>query len=127
MSSDPDGNILLQQVYKASTSIIERGDYASGSYLIYEEEMKEINRKAAEALGLPVAINLRDRIKALKAENARLREALRPFAKSGEIMPPRKAHDFDMSIYAPAAGAEYSISGDDLRRALEAMKGQSDE
>lgn len=51
----------------------------------------------------------------LKREEA-LQKALRPFAKAGELFdgPPV---DFDQCIYNPAAGSEYALSGNDLRKA----------
>ena len=60
---------------------------------------------------------------AMVVEIRRLREALRPFAKAGELFPPRDEAVSDQAIYAPAAGKEYSICGDDLRRARAALEG----
>lgn len=56
-----------------------------------------------------------------RAENERLREALAPFAKAGELFPERHPDGFDMVIYAPAAGPAYNIVAEDLRRARAAM------
>jgi hypothetical protein len=47
-------------------------------------------------------------------------EALEPFAKAGELFPD-PAPEFDQCIYSPAAGDEYSLSGNDLRRARKAL------
>lgn len=59
---------------------------------------------------------------ALRAENERLREALRPFAKAGELFPEAPGSvEFDLCIYRPAAGSEWSLCGDDLRRARAAL------
>lgn len=60
-------------------------------------------------------------IKRLNAENALLREALRPFAKAGELFCGGDEH-LDMLIYDPAAGDEYRIFGNDLRRARAAIE-----
>lgn len=51
-----------------------------------------------------------------------LEAALKPFAKAGELFKPRPADSYNESVYAPAAGPEYNITGDDLRRAREAMR-----
>lgn len=45
-----------------------------------------------------------------------LKEALRPFAKSGQLVGDR-GDEFDFWVYRPAGGDEYGIVGDDLRRA----------
>lgn len=63
-----DDDWLLKTVYEASKDVIERGDYNNGPYALDPAEVQETHRKAAEALGLPVAVNLRDRIEALEAE-----------------------------------------------------------
>ncbi len=87
------------------------------------------------------------RVIELEAEVERLRESLRalafraeraevlnkkalavlePFARAGSLFEPRD-HGWDMVVYAPAAGDEYKIVGDDLRaaRALAAkLKGE---
>ena len=56
----------------------------------------------------------------LGQEVGRLREALKPFAKAGELFCIGDEH-LDMLIYAPAAGDEYRIVGDDLKRARAAL------
>ena len=59
---------------------------------------------------------------ALAEENRRLREALQPFAKAGELFPEAPGSvEFDQAIYKPAAGDEWSLCGDDLRRARAAL------
>lgn len=70
------------------------------------------------------------RIAALEAKNEKLRErtaeledGLRPFAKAGELFPPRTPDSFNEGVYRPAAGDEYAISGDDLRRARALFQG----
>ena len=62
-------------------------------------------------------------IEQLHKEVARLRGALEPFAKAGELFhgPPT---DFDQCIYAPAAGDEYALSGNHLRQARAALTGE---
>ena len=48
--------------------------------------------------------------------------ALEPFAKSGELFPEDVGTcEFDTCVYAPAAGKEYNLCGDDLRRARAAL------
>jgi hypothetical protein len=74
------------------------------------------------------------RISALEAENAKLRErnaaledGLRPFAKLGELFPPAVyPGGYDEGIYCPAAGPEYAIGGNDLRRARALLQGGPD-
>lgn len=44
-------------------------------------------------------------------------EVLRPFAKPGSLFQPRERDGYDMLVYAPAAGREFNICGDDLRAA----------
>jgi hypothetical protein len=75
----------------------------------------------------PHKYHLAEAIEKLKAQAnreynraERLREALEPFARAGELFtgPPT---DFDQCIYAPAAGNRYALSGNDLRKAREAM------
>lgn len=61
----------------------------------------------------------------LGQEVGRLREALKPFAKAGELFCIGDEH-LDMLIYAPAAGDEYRIVGDDLKRARAALAEQGD-
>lgn len=63
-----------------------------------------------------------DTITALAEENRRLREALKPFAKAGKLFPGSPGSvEFDLCIYRPAAGSEWSLCGDDLRRARSAL------
>lgn len=58
------------------------------------------------------------KIKLLINQNRLLLDALRPFAKAGELFPGAPGElEFDQCIYNPAAGVEYSLCGDDLRRA----------
>lgn len=63
---------------------------------------------------------------ALKARNAELVEGLRPFAKAGELFRPRPPDSFDECVYRPAAGPDYEIGGDHLRRARALLQGGSD-
>lgn len=62
---------------------------------------------------------------ALTAEQERieaLEEALRPFAKSGELFPEEPGTvEFDICVYRPAKGREWGLCGDDLRRARAAL------
>lgn len=51
-----------------------------------------------------------------------LLEALRPFAKAGLLFPEKAPNGVDMLIYGPAAGDEYSLGGDDLRKAREVFE-----
>ena len=76
--------------------------------------LDEIEAKARAATVLAMAADIR-----------RLREALRPFAKAGELFHPREDGASDQTIYMPAAGKEYSICGDDLRRARAAQESKS--
>lgn len=63
-----------------------------------------------------------DLVEAMEAENQRLREALRPFANAGTLFDGLPGEvEFDQCIYSPAAGKEYSLCGDDLRRARAAL------
>lgn len=56
-------------------------------------------------------------------EIERLREALKPFAHTGKLFPgPPGIVEFDQLIYMPAAGSQYLLSGDDLRRARAALE-----
>lgn len=49
-------------------------------------------------------------------------DALQPFARSGVLFPePPRTVQYDLCIYAPAAGSEYSLHGDDLRTARAAI------
>lgn len=64
---------------------------------------------------------------ALKARNAALEDGLRPFAKLGELFPPAVyPGGYDEGIYCPAAGPEYAIGGNDLRRARALLQGGPD-
>lgn len=61
---------------------------------------------------------IKAKIELLINQNRLLLDALRPFAKAGELFPGAPGEcGFDQCIYNPAAGAEYSLCGDDLRRA----------
>lgn len=51
-----------------------------------------------------------------------LLEALRPFAKAGLLFPEKAPNGVDMLIYGPAARDEYSLGGDDLRKAREVFE-----
>lgn len=51
-----------------------------------------------------------------------LRDALEPFAKAGELFSDRPKEIFDQLIYLPAAGENYKIVGDDLRKAYKVFK-----
>lgn len=64
-------------------------------------------------------VNIADAISSLLADNARLREALKPFAKAGEIFSGTNLDS--MTIYAPAAGEQYYLESDDLCRARAAL------
>lgn len=72
---------------------------------------------------------LRAEVEALRADRDRLaadlavaREALEPFAKAGKLFPePPGTVDYDQCIYAPAAGREYDLCGEHLRRARAAI------
>lgn len=56
---------------------------------------------------------------------AELEAALSPFAKAGDLFSGEPGSvEFDQCIYAPAAGAEYNLCGDDLRRARAALAGK---
>ena len=58
----------------------------------------------------------------LRTEVERLRTALAPFLKAAELFPePPGTVKFDISIYCPAAGPEFELRGDDLRRARAAL------
>ena len=58
----------------------------------------------------------------LRTEVERLRTALAPFLKAAELFPePPGTVKFDISIYCPAAGPEFELRGDDLRRARDAL------
>jgi len=59
-------------------------------------------------------------------EVVRLRNALAPFAKAGEIVGPRGEYG-DFFAYRPAAGDDYAITGDHLRAATAALATQSTE
>lgn len=49
-------------------------------------------------------------------------QALVPFVRAAELFPePPGSVEFDICIYAPAAGKEYNLCGDDLRRARAAL------
>jgi hypothetical protein len=68
-----------------------------------------------------------DLVQSAKAHKAEARaeaaeKALRPFAKAGELFVVRG--EFNECVYAPAAGPEYNITGDDLRRARAAIGGK---
>lgn len=62
------------------------------------------------------------------ADNERLRAALAPFLKAAELFPePPGTVKFDISIYCPAAGPEFELRGDDLRRARDAIAQKGEE
>lgn len=90
----------------------DRFENGCGNYLYYGGADANLDVAAAETLATLTA-----RIEALEGEKARLLEALLPFAKAGELFPPRGPESYDECIYRPAAGEEYYLSGDDLRRA----------
>lgn len=78
--------------------------------------------KTETPFGTPAACGVGDVFverDALEAENERLRKALEPFAKAGELFP-GEDDDFDQCIYKPAAGDEYALCGNHLRAALKA-------
>lgn len=75
-----------------------------------------------EEANLAVATALTRQVVALRAENARLREALRPFAKAGELFDAGSMFP-ELVVYLPAAGDAYKIVGNDLRRARAALRG----
>jgi hypothetical protein len=64
---------------------------------------------------------LASELREAREERDRLREALKPFAKAGELFGPPLRDGFDEGIYLPAAGPEYAIGGSDLRRAKAAL------
>ena len=66
-----------------------------------------------------MAYKLEAALSSLLAENARLREALKPFAKAGELF--TKSSVDSMTIYAPSAGEEYWLESEDLYRARVAL------
>lgn len=64
------------------------------------------------------------RATAAEAKVARMGEALKPFAKAGELVGTDATYDF--WAYRPAAGDEYGISGNDLARARSALQSEKD-
>jgi hypothetical protein len=63
-----------------------------------------------------------DRATKAEAENARLREALEPFAKAGELFDAEPVDPrYHVVIYGPAAGDEYKITDRHLRAARAAL------
>ena len=91
---------------------------------LHECEKTEINRLRKEQHKWFVANSTLDSEREANAiltdENARLREALQPFAKAGELFTERSMFS-DQLVYLPAAGEAYQIVGDDLRRARAAL------
>jgi hypothetical protein len=82
-------------------------DAEADALRLHREKMDWRDRAhAAEARASKVV----ERVKALE-------EALRPFAKAGELFPPREPDGWDMVVYKPAAGPDYEIYGDHLRAA----------
>lgn len=89
----------------------------------------------AECCGQPIAEPAQDLVANTSPDNAALiiaavnslpalievAKALKPFAKAGELFDPRPADSYNEGVYMPAAGREYSISGDDLRAARAAL------
>lgn len=61
-----------------------------------------------------------DEIARLRAENEKLRAALAPFAKAGELFIPDDRYS-SMVCYAPSAGPEYWIESDHLVAARKAL------
>ena len=75
---------------------------------------------ANEAASAEIA-QLRSRLLEAEKGAEAMRKALKPFAKAGELFGPRESDSYDQAVYMPAAGPEYGISGDDLRRARAAL------
>jgi hypothetical protein len=89
-----------------------------------EFERACIARDAAGVVGASPAETIEMLSRELREAEERLveyRAALAPFAKSGELMEPLMVEGFDQSIYAPAKGPEWSLCGNDLRRARDVM------
>ena len=81
---------------------------------------REYACKADAILSGPLAPILQEAAQ-LRARLHEAEKALRPFAKAGELFGPRESDSYDQAVYMPAAGPEYGISGDDLRRARAAL------
>jgi hypothetical protein len=60
-------------------------------------------------------------VTSMQREIDALREALKPFAKAGELFGDKHPGLDSMTIYAPSAGEEYWLESDDLRRARAAL------
>ena len=78
--------------------------------------------EAGKAFGDPVTlgerlVDMRERAEKAEAQNAKLKEALLPFARFGEILGPPSDEGFDILIYEPAGYPELKIAGNDCRRA----------
>lgn len=90
-------------------------DKANAAYLI------------AAVNALPALIaevrRLREEVEAAEAQRDEAREALRPFARAGSIAGERDPR-WDFYAYRPAAGDEYAIMGDHLRKAHQVIEGQ---
>ena len=72
------------------------------------------------SMDVELILQAADTLRKQAEELERCRTALRPFAKAGELFPPRPADSYNECVYGPVAGREYNITGDDLRLACSA-------
>lgn len=100
---------------------------------ITDETLTEITDRfsACKGTGWPVMVEeecfwgLIARIERAEVRVKVLEAALQPFAKAGGLFPePLGTVEVDQLIYGPAAGREYAICGEDLRRAHAALEGE---
>jgi hypothetical protein len=103
-------------------------------YAYLKARLRTLNLRVSTSLNVPVrdlylGSSFTDATTAIEALEERVRvlsEALRPFAKAGELFPDRAPDEhWDQSIYRPAAGPDYEIAGDDLRSARTTLNQES--
>ena len=75
----------------------------------------------AEAVVCDTILIAGSRVAKVEAQNAKLKEALRPFARFGKILGPPSDEGFDILIYEPAGYPDRKIVGDDCRRARDVL------
>ena len=107
MTDERDINALRHYVARLEYDLVEEERQHGRTIVTLVNAREHIRKQALD-------------IVTLGQEVGRLREALEPFANAGKLFGDRGEYT-DMTIYLPAAGEQYQIVGDDLRRARAAL------
>lgn len=116
-TEDPLATCILALTPADATAALAARDKAKDARIAHLEAALTLNHDL-DTISVGAVLELR-------AENARLREALAPFAKAGELFATTPAMpDCYAVLYNPAAGPEYQITEQHVRAAWAALQSE---